>query len=157
MSQILSFCEENLSADSGFRKLVYKKLIHNEQLSGNLVCLALIDQGILDADNASYEELQNGDAQTAFTFIREKIGNTELTPAQIALDPCSGSAIVTDTTTGELLAMVSYPGYDLNMLNIGISLLMISQSRCMIRRRRYELRQVLFTSLLRQVQDSRRA
>lgn len=24
MSQILSFCEENLSADSGFRKLVYK-------------------------------------------------------------------------------------------------------------------------------------
>ena len=44
MSQILSFCEENLSADSGFRKLVYKKLIHNEQLSGNLVCLALIDQ-----------------------------------------------------------------------------------------------------------------
>ena len=49
MSQILSFCEENLSADSGFRKLVYKKLIHNEQLSGNLVCLALIDQGILDA------------------------------------------------------------------------------------------------------------
>ena len=41
--------------------------------------------------------------------------------------------------------------------NIGISLLMISQSRCMIRRRRYELRQVLFTSLLRQVQDSRRA
>lgn len=39
---------------------------------GNLVCLALIDQGILDADNASYEELQNGDAQTAFTFIREK-------------------------------------------------------------------------------------
>ena len=62
MSQILSFCEENLSADSGFRKLVYKKLIHNEQLSGNLVCLALIDQGILDADNASYEELQNGDA-----------------------------------------------------------------------------------------------
>lgn len=117
MSQILSFCEENLSADSGFRKLVYKKLIHNEQLSGNLVCLALIDQGILDADNASYEELQNGDAQTAFTFIREKIGNTELTPAQIALDPCSGSAIVTDTTTGELLAMVSYPGYDLNKLS----------------------------------------
>ena len=77
----------------------------------------MIDQGILDADNASYEELQNGDAQTAFTFIREKIGNTELTPAQIALDPCSGSAIVTDTTTGELLAMVSYPGYDLNKLS----------------------------------------
>ena len=29
--------KKNLSADSGFRKLVYKKLIHNEQLSGNLV------------------------------------------------------------------------------------------------------------------------
>lgn len=117
MSQIVSFCEENLSSDSGFSKLVYKKLIYNEQISGNLVCLALIDQGILDADNESYKELQDGDAQTAFTFIREKIGNTELTPAQIALDPCSGSAIVTDTTTGEVLALVSYPGYDLNKLS----------------------------------------
>ena len=116
-SQIVSYCENNLTSNSGFRKLVYKKLIQSEQLSGNLVCLALIDQGILDTDSQNYSELQNGDAQTAFSFIREKIGNTELTPAQIALDPCSGSAIVTDTNTGELLALVSYPGYDLNKLS----------------------------------------
>lgn len=117
ISCILSYCEENLPHNSGFQKLVYKKLINNEQLLGNLVCLALIDQGILDTDSQTYSELQKGDEQTAFTFIREKIGNTELTPAQIALDPCSGSAIVTDTNTGELLALVSYPGYDLNKLS----------------------------------------
>lgn len=117
LSQIISYCENNLTSNTGFRNLIYKKLIQSEQLSGNLVCLALIDQGILDADSQSYSALQNGDAQTAFSFIREKIGNTELTPAQIALDPCSGSAIVTDTTTGSVLALVSYPGYDLNKLS----------------------------------------
>lgn len=117
LSQIISYCENNLTSNIGFRNLIYKKLIQSEQLSGNLVCLALIDQGILDTDSQSYSELQNGDAQTAFSFIREKIGNTELTPAQIALDPCSGSAIVTDTTTGSVLALVSYPGYDLNKLS----------------------------------------
>lgn len=117
LSHIISYCENNLTNNTGFRNLVYKKLIQNEQLSGNLVCLALIDQGILNTDSQNYSELQNGDAQTAFSFIREKIGNAELTPAQIALDPCSGSAIVTDTNTGALLALVSYPGYDLNRLS----------------------------------------
>ena len=31
-----------------------------------------------------------------------------------ALDPCSGSCVVTNVKTGELLALVSYPGYDNN-------------------------------------------
>ena len=37
-------------------------------------------------------------------------------PAQLALDPCSGSCVITDVKTGELLALVSYPGYDNNRL-----------------------------------------
>lgn len=32
------------------------------------------------------------------------------------MDPCSGSAVVTDTKTGKVLACVSYPGYDSNRL-----------------------------------------
>ena len=34
----------------------------------------------------------------------------------LALDPCSGSIVVTDPATGEIRAMVSYPSYDNNLL-----------------------------------------
>ena len=40
----------------------------------------------------------------------------EITPAQLALDPCSAGAVVTDVNTGEVRALVSYPGYDNNRL-----------------------------------------
>ena len=53
---------------------------------------------------------------SAYNFIREKIKNLEITPAQLALDPCTGSCVITNVRTGELLALVSYPGYDNNRL-----------------------------------------
>ncbi len=49
-------------------------------------------------------------------LIVTKISNLEITPAQLALDPCSGSIVVTDPETGDVKALVSYPGYDNNRL-----------------------------------------
>ena len=46
-----------------------------------------------------------------------KIANLEIEPAQLALKPCSASAVVTDVNTGKVLACVSYPGYDNNRLS----------------------------------------
>ena len=48
--------------------------------------------------------------------MKEKIKNLEITPAQLALDPCSGSCVISDPNTGNILALVSYPGYDNNKL-----------------------------------------
>ncbi len=49
-------------------------------------------------------------------FLMDKINNIEITPAQLALDPCTGSCVITDVKTGQLKALVSYPGYDNNKL-----------------------------------------
>ena len=46
-----------------------------------------------------------------------KVENLEITPGQLALEPCTGSAVVSDPNTGEVLACVSYPGYDNNRLS----------------------------------------
>ena len=59
--------------------------------------------------------LKNG-STSAYTFLKNKIQNMEITPAQLALDPCTGSCVIMDPNTGELLASVSYPGYDNNRL-----------------------------------------
>ena len=50
----------------------------------------------------------------------DKINNIEITPAQVALDPCTGSCVITDVKTGEIKALVSYPGYDNNKFSNGV-------------------------------------
>lgn len=110
-----SFILEDLKEDDAFEKLVYKYMIRQNLISGSQLCLLLYEQGVLAEDEAQMAALSNGSV-SAFNFMREKIKNLEITPAQLALDPCSGSCVITDVNTGELLACVSYPGYDNNRL-----------------------------------------
>ena len=77
--------------------------------------MILYDQGVLEEDEEMYSRLSSGGI-TAYDFMRQKIKSLEITPGQIALDPCSGSTVILDSKTGEVLAMVSYPGYDNNKL-----------------------------------------
>ncbi len=38
----------------------------------------------------------------------------------MALDPCTGSMVVTDVNSGDVLALVSYPGYENNLMANGV-------------------------------------
>lgn len=113
---LIDYALEELKADETYTKLTYKYMIKRGIISGRELCIALYDQGILEYDAEALNRLYSGGENTAFDFIIEKIKNIELTPAQFALDPCTAGAVVTDTNTGEVLALVSYPGYDSNRL-----------------------------------------
>lgn len=104
-----------LEKDATFRRMVYKHMVYNDIITGKQLCVILFDQRIIDYDDADYNGLISGTV-LPYNFIKEKIRHLELTPGQIALDPCSGSSVVIDTKTGELLACVSYPGFDNNKL-----------------------------------------
>lgn len=95
-------------------KLLFKYLILEESVSEREFCRLLYEQGILTEDE-DYEALIKGEMEP-FVFIRKKIDHVELTPAQLALDPCSASAVVVQQNTGKILACVTYPGYDNNRL-----------------------------------------
>lgn len=101
--------------DAAFSKMIYSTLIYTYKLSGQDVCLLLYDQGIIEYNEEDYAQLLNGRI-SAYQFIRNKIQSLEITPAQLALDPCSGSLVVTDPNTGEVRALVTYPSYDNNKL-----------------------------------------
>ncbi|MDO5422815.1 MAG: penicillin-binding transpeptidase domain-containing protein [Eubacteriales bacterium] len=111
---LADYIQEYLSEDDGFSRKVYKYMIMNDQLSGTDICLLLFDQGILEMNETDYNALASG-SLGAYDFIRSKIYTLELTPAQLALEPCSGSVVVTDLE-GNVLACVTYPGYDNNKL-----------------------------------------
>ncbi len=112
---LVAYILEQLQTDTGFEKLVYQHLILQDQITGNRLCLVLYEQGILPWDESAYQSLSSGGV-SAYSFLREKIRTLEITPAQLGLEPSSGSCVIIDTNTGELLACVTYPGYDTNRL-----------------------------------------
>lgn len=112
---LVSYVMEQLKTDSAFDKIVYKYLIFDDKITGTQLCLILYEQGVLKEDGEAVEELENG-TTSAYTFLKNKIKSLEITPAQLALDPCTGSCVIMNPNTGELLASVTYPGYDTNRL-----------------------------------------
>ncbi len=111
---IVNYLKDCLQTDSEFEKLVYRYMIKDGTLSGNMICILLYDQGVLEYDKTQYNRLLSG--YSAFEFIRAKIDALEITPGQLGVEPSTGSYVMTETNTGRTLACVSYPGYDNNRL-----------------------------------------
>lgn len=106
-----------LPNDTDFSKKIYYYLIENGTISGNEVCMLLFDQGVLEYDENAYNQLASGNSGYAYNFILQQIKDMKITPAQVALDPCSASIVITDVNSGQVLALVTYPSYDNNKLS----------------------------------------
>ena len=112
---VVDYISSKLAIDSNFHTMLYKYVILNDVVTGREVCLLLYDQGILEYDEETVGKLRSG-AYSAYSFMMDKIKNLEITPGQLALEPCSAGCVITDPNTGDVLANVSYPGYDNNRL-----------------------------------------
>lgn len=113
--ELSTFISSYLADDTDFGKTLYKYMLLDDEISGTDLCTILYDQGILSKDDGTYESFISGRVKP-IDLMTAKIGNLEITPAQLALDPCSGSIVIVNPATGETLACVSYPGYDNNRL-----------------------------------------
>ncbi|HIX63963.1 MAG TPA: penicillin-binding protein [Candidatus Mediterraneibacter colneyensis] len=112
---ILAYLQEYLSNSSDFDKLLYEYLIKSGSITGRQICAIVYEQGVLPMEEDTYNGLLNGTVDP-YGWLYNKIRNLEITPGQLALEPCSGGLVVTDPNTGDVLACVSYPGYDNNRL-----------------------------------------
>lgn len=112
---LVQYIKGELSEDKNFSKKIYQYMIHEDTISGKQICMVLFQQKVLAENAEEYASLQSGEI-SAFNFIRDKIKKLEITPAQLALDPCTASSVITNVKTGEILACVTYPGYDTNRL-----------------------------------------
>lgn len=113
---VVAYVDDLELKDFAFTKLVYKYLIEYGYITGNQVCMLLFDQSVLDYDDSIYTRLQAG-TYSPYTFMMEQIKELKITPAQIALTPCSASCTIVDPLSGNVLAMVSYPSYDNNIFS----------------------------------------
>ena len=113
---LIEYIEEQLSDDSKFGEIVYRFMLQDDMISGRETALLLYEQGVLDStEDEDYDALVSG-RMSAYDFFITKITKLEITPGMLALEPCSGGMVVTDPNNGDVLACVSYPGFDNNRL-----------------------------------------
>lgn len=113
--KLLDYIIDMMEHNTEFQKRFYKYMLLNDKITGKQVCMLLCEQGVVDVPPEDEEKLYNNQI-TAYQFMKNRIDNLDITPAQLALDPCNASVVITDVNTGEVLAMVSYPGYDNNKM-----------------------------------------
>lgn len=118
-NKILEYIFNVLDHDVDFDKKIYRYMILNDELTGRQICELLLEQNIVEPSEEEIVQFEAG-AVTPYAFIRNRIEQLDLTPSQLALDPYSGSIVVTDVNAGEVRAMASYPSYDNNRMANGV-------------------------------------
>lgn len=114
-NKLLEEIINTIDKNSEFQKRFYKYMLLNNVISGKQICMLLCEQNAVEISIEDEEALYNGGI-SAYRFMKNRIDNLDITPAQLALDPCNASVVITDVNTGQVLALVSYPGYDNNKM-----------------------------------------
>lgn len=94
---LLDDCFRDLEKDPAFEKLIYQYLINNNVVTGRELCMALYSQNVLAYDENEVNLLRVSGEEYAYQFLMNKIRNIEITPAQLALDTCTASCVVTSS------------------------------------------------------------
>lgn len=118
-NKILEYTFDVLDKDVDFDKKIYRYMILNDEITGRQICELLMEQHIVDPPEQEVAQFTAG-AITPYAFMRKRIEQLDLTPAQLAIDPYSGSIVVTDVNTGDVRAISSYPSYDNNKMANGV-------------------------------------
>lgn len=105
---------DNLRRNSDYKKRVYCYIIRNHLYSEAYFLYLMYEENLVHNEDGSFEAVLSGNLSPLQCMIR-KIQEDEITPANLNLDPCSGSVVLTDCNSGEVLAIVSYPSYDPNL------------------------------------------
>lgn len=119
LNSMIDYIMDNLKDNNEFSKKLYKYMISSQQITGKQICMLLWEQDIISVEESKITAVKKGTI-SPYNFMLEMVQTLQITPAQLALDPCSGSCVVTDVRTGEVLALVSYPGYDINKMANGV-------------------------------------
>jgi len=107
-NQILSQMENKNEKEQKekFADLIAKKYVSNKYLT-----LIMMEQDVIE--DTYKKSLINGYTST-YNVLRNAIKDRQLKPSQTGMTPSEAAAVVVDVNTGDVLASVSYPGYDLN-------------------------------------------
>lgn len=114
-SKLVDYIIDMVDHNSELQKRFYKYMLLGDKITGKQICQILCEQRKVEIPLSDEDALYGGKL-SPYQFMMNRIHNIDITPAQLALDPCNGSVVITDVNTGEVKALISYPGYDNNKL-----------------------------------------
>lgn len=115
-AKVVDYIFDEIEHNIEFQKRFYKYMLRSDVITGRQVCYVLCEQNLVEIESETDVEMLYAGKLSAYQFMLNRISNLEITPAQLALDPYSGSIVITDVNTGDVLALVSYPSYDNNRM-----------------------------------------
>ena len=80
------------------------------------ILLAMHEQKSIVLNDEEVESIKNNRYGNVEGILIDLFESGRLKPSQMAVDPFSGAAVVTDVNTGEVLAIVGYPSFDSNQM-----------------------------------------
>ena len=114
-TKIVDYIMNTIEGNLEFQKKIYRFMIKNDVISGREICKILCEQNTCEVPVE--EEIALFDNEiSAYQFMMNRVRNLDITPAQLALDPCNGSIVIADVNTGAVKALITYPGYDNNKM-----------------------------------------
>ena len=113
-ARLCDYITEHLKKSTSFSKRMYKYMIRDGEITGYEIIATLLEQDAISITAQEQNKFYNG-AMSSYSFMLYLIQNLYINPGQLALDPYSASAVITDMN-GDVLALVSYPSYDNNRL-----------------------------------------
>ncbi|WP_083801275.1 penicillin-binding transpeptidase domain-containing protein [Cellulosilyticum lentocellum] len=116
---VLKEKEKNLSKEEKTTLTIkqhFANMLDSEEIliTDRELLLALGEQESLKLDEDQMKRIWDGNIGSIEALLIAELESGELKPDQTAIMPFSGSAVVVDVNTGEVLALVGYPSYDSN-------------------------------------------
>lgn len=105
--------DKGAETDTDLAKQILMDAIEKGNVSCTQLIIVMIEQGTITADDSYRLKVKNGQISPLQVII-DKLNSGEITPHMTGMDPCTGSVVVEDIHTGDVLAAVSYPSYDNN-------------------------------------------
>lgn len=106
---------DKLYVDDDFSKKMYKYMVEDVDITGRQLIMILFEQGYLNSED-DYTYIREN-RMSPYNFMVDAIRTKKITPAELALEPCSGSCVMVDPDNGDVVALVSYPSYDNNKMS----------------------------------------
>lgn len=107
--------DKNARTDPSLARQILMDGLERGKLYYKDIFLAMCEQGVITADDNFKRRVDNGEIGSLQAVIM-KMREGVITPQMTALDPCTGSAVITDIHTGDVIAAATYPSYDNNKL-----------------------------------------
>ena len=95
---------------------IISNAVTNNYITPNQILLAMYEQDMIYGEGNFAHRIATGGAYVARNIVVDLLREGQITPQMTNVDPSTGSLVLVDVHTGEVLASVAYPSFDTNQL-----------------------------------------